>query len=105
MIGVATKNIRYANDTPILADNANDLNDIDEASKELGLKINKNASKFMVVNRNDFPNNRILINGETIEQVKKFKYLGFLINNKWNQKPELHTNRDVHFQIKYRIIK
>lgn len=84
---------RYAYSTAILADISNDLqlllNDVNEACKEIGLKMHINKTKFMVVSRNCFSNIHIHISGETIEQVNKSKYLGCLINNKWDSETEI----------------
>lgn len=63
--GIPVNNIRYADDTAVLADNANDLqtllNQVNEASERLGLRINISKTKVMVVSGNNTPNTRIYI--------------------------------------------
>lgn len=124
--GIPINNIRYADDTVILADNANDLqillNQVTEASKSLGLKINIGKTKFMVVSRNNIPNTRININGEDIEQVRQFKYLGYMVNEGWDPDQEIRCrieqsrttflklekflkDKNLSFNLRYRMVK
>ena len=44
-------------------------------SEEKGLSMNVNKTKTMMVCRNETPDVRIVVNGQVLEQVKKFKYL------------------------------
>ena len=124
--GIPINNIRYADDTAILADNANDLqtllDQVNEESERLGLKINIGKTKFMVISKNDIPNTRISINGEDIEQVTQFKYLGCMINQKWDPDQEIRcrieqarttflrlrtfiSNKNLNLNLRYRMIK
>jgi len=68
----------------ILADSANDLQTlpdrVNEESQRLDLKVNNRKTKCMVIRRNDTPNIIISMNGESIEQVTQFKFLGRMIN-------------------------
>ena len=45
-------------------------------SEEKGLSMNGIKTKTMVVCRDETPDVRIVVNGQVLEQVKKFKYLG-----------------------------
>ena len=45
-------------------------------SKEKGLSMNVKKMKTMMVCCNETPDVRIVVNGQVLEQVKKFKYLG-----------------------------
>ena len=45
-------------------------------SEEKGLSMNVKKTKTMVVCLNETPDVRIVINGQVLEQVKKYKYLG-----------------------------
>lgn len=124
--GTFINNIRYADDTAILADNIDDLqcllNDINLASEALGLKINIKKTKVMIVSRNDYPNARIYLAGEEIERVKQFKYLGCLLNDKWDPETEIRsrveqarnafsklrkflTDRRLDFGLRYKMLK
>ena len=44
--------------------------------EEMGLSMNVKKTKTMVVCRDETPDVRIVVNGQVLEQVKKFKYLG-----------------------------
>ena len=54
--GVWINNIRYADDTVLIADNIHDLqqlvNKVGEQSKAMGLNINIKKTKFMIISRN-----------------------------------------------------
>nr|CAH7712302.1 unnamed protein product [Callosobruchus chinensis] len=119
-------NIRYADDTAIIADNANDLqtllNSVNETSQQRGLKINTNKTKFMVVSRDNLPNVDLQLNGKQIERVNKFKYLGSMVDDQWNPELEIRcrieqartnflklkqflTNRNLNFKLSYSMVK
>lgn len=53
--GVWVNNIRYADDTVLIADNMKDLQElldaVGDSSKSLGLNINTKKTKFMIVSR------------------------------------------------------
>lgn len=92
--GIPINNIRYADDTVILADTADDLqsllNAVNDASNALGLKINAAKTKFMAISKSAMPNFRLTINGiDRIEQVRKFKYLGCYLNDRWDPEVEI----------------
>lgn len=124
--GIPINNIRYADDTVILADNANDLqillNKVNSESQRLGLNINTTKTKFMAVSRNNIPNTRIYLNGEVIKQVTQFKYLGCMVNETWDPDQEIKcrieqarstflrlrrflTDRNLNFGLRYRMVK
>lgn len=124
--GIPINNIRYADDTVILADNADDLQAllhmVQEKSEHLGLKINSKKTKFMVVSKNNIPATPLYLNGILIEEVTKFKYLGCLVTNRWDPEVEIRsrieqarstflklkkflTNNDLSFQLRYRMVK
>ena len=83
-IKIAGKNItnlRYADDTALMAESEEALQRIvDEVkmkSLEKGLKMNTKKTKTMVISRNtSAPQVSIKVDGETLEQVQSFKYLG-----------------------------
>jgi hypothetical protein len=78
--GENLNNLRYADDTALLAESESALQDIVDVvrqnSEEKGLSMNVKKTKTMVVCRDETPDVRIVINGQVLEQVKKFKYLG-----------------------------
>ena len=83
--GHTINNLRYADDTVLLAENETELQQILDTvkteSERYGLFMNvKKKKKSMVLSRNkDIPKLKLLINGNEIEQVKSFQYLGALV--------------------------
>ena len=79
--GRNVNNLRYADDTALLAESENQLQVILDAvrsrSERLGLRMNVKKTKVMVVRRTrDQKKANIYIDGKVLEQVKIFKYLG-----------------------------
>ena len=79
-------NLRYADDTMLLAENETDLqnllNVIREKSTEYGLNMNVKKTKVMVISKKDtVPRAHILLNGQCLDQVNQFTYLGQLITD------------------------
>ena len=75
---------RYTDDTALLAGNEKELSDltskVNEVGKQFGMKINVKKTKAMVVSkRPNSPKINIAIDGEQIEQVTSYMYLGSLI--------------------------
>ena len=84
--GVNMNNLRYADDTGLLATDSvklqNLINTVNERGKDYGMSINIKKTKVMVVTKKKVtPNAKITIEGRAIEQVKKFIYLGHLITD------------------------
>ena len=82
--GTNYNNLRYAGDTALLAGNEKELSDltskINEVGKQFGLKINIKKTKTMVVSKKpNSPKINIAIDGQHIEQVTSYVYLGSLI--------------------------
>ena len=82
--GVNINNIRYADDTVIIADSADKLqellNIVNRESEKMGLKINKKKTEVVVASKSAEPVNCIVkINNEEIKQSNSFVYLGSLI--------------------------
>jgi len=92
-------NIRYADDTVLIAETENDLqhmvNRIRMESEPIGLKINKSKTKVMKISKKSNIINiiNIKLDDVSLEQVKNYKYLGTLINE----------NLDTEIEIKSRI--
>ena len=79
--GRLINNLRYADDTALMADSSEDLQNLVTAVKnesaKLGLNINIKKTKSMVISRSELvPKARLLIDGTEVEQVKSFVYLG-----------------------------
>ncbi|GFR91923.1 endonuclease-reverse transcriptase, partial [Elysia marginata] len=86
-------NIRYADDTVLLTENAEDLQLLAEAvnkhSNDAGLEMNVKKTKRVVITKFPPKAKSIKIKGESIEQVSSFKYLGQEVNDLNNQDDEL----------------
>lgn len=92
--GHRINNIRYADDTILIAENEQDLqtllDKLNEVSISLGLKINKNKTKVMRISKTH-SNINIKINNTTLEQVKNYRYLGSIINSELDPNIEINT--------------
>ena len=81
--GQNVNNVRYADDTVLIADSEDKLQRIiervDAAGEELGLKINRGKTECMVISKGSAPTCNLSIGNEIIKQVNKFKYLGSII--------------------------
>ena len=78
-------NLRYADDTALLAGNEKELTELTSKIKEVkqfGMKINIKKTKAMVVSKKpNSPKINIAIDGQHIEQVTSYMYLGSLITD------------------------
>ncbi|GFS04911.1 endonuclease-reverse transcriptase [Elysia marginata] len=83
MNGENINNLRYADDTVLLAESENGLQNlvtiIEEKSEQYGLMMNTKKTKVMVISKTEPPKVNIKVKGECIEQIEQFKYLGQLI--------------------------
>ena len=82
--GVNVNNIRYADDTTLIADSQEKLQNLIDAlhkeSQKHGLNINVKKTKVMVITKEQqSPKIEMKINNHIIEQVDQFDYLGSLI--------------------------
>ena len=84
--GENINNIRYADDTVLIADSEENLQrllDITiEKSEELGLTLNVKKTECMVISKKAIaPSCNLQSRGQQIKLVKKFKYLGYMITS------------------------
>ncbi|GFS16330.1 endonuclease-reverse transcriptase [Elysia marginata] len=81
--GENINNLRYADDTVLLAESENDLHNlvtiIEEKSEPYGLMMNTKKTKVMVISKTEPPKVNIKMKEKCIEQIEQFKYLGQLI--------------------------
>lgn len=75
-----------------------------EALQERQLKINIQKTKIMVISNRDRTLN-IQIDGKTIEQVKEFKYLGAVLDNKGKQERDITERIDKAIKTYYGLCK
>jgi hypothetical protein len=86
----------YVDDVNFLRDSVNTIKEnsetLLEASRDIGLEINAEKTKYMIMSRypNSGHNQNIRIANESFENVTKFKYLGTTLTNK----------NDIHDKIK-----
>ena len=82
--GYNINNVRYADDTVLVADDAEKLQElvsvVVRASEERGLTVNKEKTKVMVASKSsNTVRVQISVNDATLEQVNSFKYLGSVL--------------------------
>ena len=89
-----SNNLRYADDTTLLCESKEDLMElltrIQHLSKEKGLLLNTRKTKIMVEYKNRTDDHKFILNGEELEEVKSFVYLGSLINTEVSCMPEVN---------------
>ncbi|KAI5732155.1 hypothetical protein M8J77_022354 [Diaphorina citri] len=93
--GTIINNIRYADDTVILASNINDLqsilNKVVRSCEKFGLNINTKKTKYMVISKENQSNTNLLMKGQQLEKVDKIKYLGCNLNSDWETSREIKS--------------
>ena len=125
--GVTINNLRYADDTVLLAESEKDLQRIvdvvKDKSERFGLLMNAKKTKTMVFSKHDnVPSITIKINNNLVDQVKSFQYLGVLVTEdgrsekelvrrialakkKFSEMSRLLTNHDLSLKTKIRLTK
>ena len=89
--GRTITNLRFADDIEGLAGDKLELTDIvsrlDNTSAPYGMEISAEKTKLMTNNTNGI-NKKITVNGQRLERVSKFKYLGSVITDE-RSKPKI----------------
>lgn len=90
--GRPLNNIRYADDTVLLASCPEDLqkliNCVASTSARNGLNINIKKTKYMVVGRSQISAN-LSVNNQPLERVSSYKYLGCIVNEQEDHSVEV----------------
>ena len=90
-------NIRYADDTVLIADSEEKLKSLIQAlvqsSGEKGLNLNISKTKVMVISKeSENPRANISVRGEVLEQVERYKYLGSIVTQDGRCVDEIKTS-------------
>ncbi|XP_077290409.1 uncharacterized protein LOC143914177 [Arctopsyche grandis] len=99
MGGETITNIRYADDTALVTENLADLqrslDRVHQESNRRGLRINLKKTKFMIVDRMQTDTGNLTLDGEVIERVKRFKYLGTSLNEEMDPDEDLRIRIEI----------
>ena len=87
--------MRFANDKAMLSSTAKGLQTLmtklNDATEEYGMKIYTKKTKVMVISKKGNKKLKIVINGDEIEQVKQFRYLGSVLTEDGRCEQEIRT--------------
>jgi hypothetical protein len=90
--GSLVTNLRYADDTTLICSSKEELMDllrkVKVASEKKGLLLNTKKTKIMVMDKSTEESD-FLLDGEKIEVVQQFDYLGSMINTESDSTPEI----------------
>lgn len=124
--GTIVNNLRYADDTILLANTLEDLqqllNCVADRSRAMGLKLNISKTKWLVVSKQKDIIGRLEYEGKPIERVQFHKYLGCLLNADWDATQEIRSrieqarsafikmrtvlcSRDIDLALRIRVLK
>uniref|UniRef100_A0A8D8Q0R7 Craniofacial development protein 2 n=1 Tax=Cacopsylla melanoneura TaxID=428564 RepID=A0A8D8Q0R7_9HEMI len=91
------KLLAFADDIAMIGNTMEEIEEslkiVEERAKEVGLKINTEKTKYMLISKNTETrlNTTVIINNQTFEQVTDFKYLGVTINENNRIEPEIRN--------------
>ena len=78
-------NIRYADDTALIADSESKLQDIVDKiateNEKLGSSLSVRKTYCIVIYKKEAPKCHLIVNGQAIRQVKQFSYLGSILTS------------------------
>ena len=88
-------NLRFADDIDLIGRSEEELQDLtsrlEKSASAFGMEISSEKSKILVNSNSETKTTNIVMNGETLEEVKEFKYLGALINSEGTSAKEIKT--------------
>ena len=84
----------YADDIIIMGETEDQVRDtakrLIEEGKIIGLNINEDKTKYLIVSRGQYHQNSILMRDMTFEKIHNFKYLGVDVNERANSHEEIN---------------
>ena len=93
--GRSVWNLRYADDTTLIARSCNELQQqvsaIENISAQFGLTINATKTHMMVIDAESDADQVIAIAGKAIGRVERFKFLGSIVTNDSNSSTEINV--------------
>ena len=82
--GEVIKDVRFADDQAMVANSEaglqKQMDSLVRTAKEYDMKINSKKTKSIVISKKENSNVSILVNGQAIERVSRFKYLGSVVS-------------------------
>ncbi|CAH2096300.1 unnamed protein product [Euphydryas editha] len=97
--GQFMNNIRYADDTVLIASTEEGLceivNRVSLHSKKFGLNMNVSKTKVMVISHSQKILANIQVDGITLENVDKYRYLGSWLTDTWESDTEIRARIEV----------
>jgi len=91
--GRLINNVRYADDTVLVASTVEELqamlDRVNTASEKFGININIKKTKLMVVTKKENIPASLTLDGEDIERCARCKYLGCVVNERWDMTQEI----------------
>lgn len=83
--GVNISNIRYTDDTTLLANFLQELQEtvenINHVGKQYGLEINVKKTRFMIISREQYADTSLKINDELVQRISRFKHFGSVLDD------------------------
>ena len=101
--GRSVWNLRYADDTTLIARACNELQQqvsaIENISAQFGLTINATKTRMMVIDAESDADQVITIAGKAIGRVERFKLLGSIVTNDSNSSTEINVRLAIARQV------
>ena len=93
--GKIINNLRYAEDTALIAENQKDLQNllrvVKNESRKKGFHLNSKKTEVMVISKKTLPESNIFVDGTKLKRKQSFKYLGTLITQDGRGHSEVNT--------------
>ena len=106
--GKIINNLRYADDTALIAENQKDLqnllNVVKNESRKKGLDLNSKKTEVMVISKRTTPECKIFVDRTKVKQKQSFKYLGMRVTQDGRSLSEVNT-RIAQAKIVFKIMK